>query len=177
MMLENAWMALHGYATLGKNIEPDIEWIKSTVRFYDSYYRNETKRLTGSELDSVGKLCIYPANSIELLIGAKNPIEVVAGLRRLCDALTKLPVKLVSLDEKAYFANLLNILPELPKGEKDGKIYLLPTWPVKWDVDFKLHAPQHTIIELSVKNGKVLSLKVTPESRRKVIVMNPFFKL
>ncbi len=79
MMLENAWMALHGHTTLGKDIKPDIEWIKGTVRFYDSYYRNQTKLLTGSELGPDGKLCIYPANSIELLIGAKNPIEVVSG--------------------------------------------------------------------------------------------------
>jgi len=308
MMLENAWMALNGYATLGKDISADMEWIKGTVRFYDSYYRNETKRLTGSELDSVGKLSIYPANSIELLVSAKNPIEVVAGLRRVSDALTKLPSNLVSAEEKAYFANLLSILPELPKGEKDGKpilkpavswekvynkwelpelytawpyrlnsvtrpgttqiaqitwdllpqdraekvtrdfswmpvvvnmaalgntkeaarrvvdklgnfnpqsrfpaffgpghdwvpdhnwggsgmvglqemlmaadpfgdgkIYLLPAWPVKWNVDFKLHAPQQTVIEACVKNGKVVSLKVTPESRRKDIVLNPNF--
>lgn len=308
MMLENAWMALNGYATLGKDISADMEWIKGTVRFYDSYYRNETKRLTGSELDSVGKLSIYPANSIELLVNAKNPIEVVAGLRRVSDALTKLPSNLVSAEEKAYFANLLSILPELPKGEKDGKpilkpafswekvynkwelpelytawpyrlqcvtrpgtiqiaqntwdllpqdraekvtrdfswmpvvvnmaalgntkeavrrvvdklgnftpqarfpaffgpghdwvpdhnwggsgmvglqemlmaadpygdgkIYLLPAWPTKWNVEFKLHAPQQTIIEARVKNGKVVSLKVTPESRRKDVVLNPDF--
>jgi hypothetical protein len=308
MMLENAWMALHGYSTLGKDISADMEWIKGTVRFYDSYYRKETKRLTGSELGVDSKLCIYPANSIELLVGAKNPIEVVAGLRRLCDALAKLPANLITLEDKAYFSNLLTILPELPKGEingkpillpadsfekeynlwelpelyaswpyrlhcitrpgttqiaqntwdllpqdraekvtrdlswmpvvvnmgalgntkeaarrvvdklgnftpqarfpaffgpghdwvpdhnwggsgmvglqemlmaadpyGDGKIYLLPAWPTKWDVDFKLHAPQQTIIEASVKDGKVISLKVSPESRRKDVVVNPDF--
>lgn len=124
MMLENAWMALHGYATLGKNIAPDIEWIKGTVKFYDSYYRKETKRLTGSELDVNGKLSIYPANSIELLVDAKNPIEVVAGLQRICDALGKLPDDLVSEDEKKYFKYVLGILPDLPKGEKNGKSIL-----------------------------------------------------
>ena len=310
MMLENAWMALHGHTTLGKDISADMEWIKGTVRFFDSYYRNETKRLTGSELDSTGRLSIFPANSIELLVGAKNPIEVVAGLQRITDALTKLPENLVSADEKKYFSQLLRILPELPLGEKegksilkpafswekeyntwelpelyvawpyrikgvshpgtaqiaqntwdllpkhraekvtrdyswmpvavnmaamgntteatkrilaklgnfnpqarfpaffgpghdwvpdhnwggsgmvglqemlmaadpygDGKIYLLPAWPVKWDVDFKLHAPQETVIEASVKNGKIVSLKVTPESRRKDIIVNSKFSL
>jgi len=310
MMLENAWMALHGHTTLNKDISADIEWIKGTVRFYDSYYRNETKRLTGSELDSTRRLSIFPANSIELLVGAKNPIEVVAGLRRITDALTKLPENLVSREEKKYFTNLLTILPELPKGEKDGiailkpatswekvynkwelpelytawpyrlhsvtrpgttqiaqntwdllpkdraekvtrdyswmpvvvnmaaigntheaakrvldklgnftpqarfpaffgpghdwvpdhnwggsgmvglqemlmaadpygngKIYLLPAWPTKWNVDFKLHAPQNTTVEVSVKNGKMVSLKVIPESRRKDVVLNPKFKM
>lgn len=308
MMLENAWMALHGHTSLGKDISADMEWIKGTVRFFDSYYRNETKRLTGNELDSTGRLSIFPANSIELLVGAKNPIEVVAGLQRITDALTKLPDSLVSADEKKYFSQLLRILPELPVGEKegklilkpafswqkeynlwelpelyvawpyrikgvshpgtaqivqhtwdllpsnraskvtrdyswmpvavnmaamgntpeaakrilaklgnfnpqarfpaffgpghdwvpdhnwggsgmvglqemlmaadpysDGKIFLLPAWPVEWNVDFKLHAPQQTVIEASVKKGKVVSLKVTPESRRKDVILNPNF--
>jgi hypothetical protein len=59
----------------------------------------------------------------------------------------------------------------------DGKIYLLPAWPVQWDVDFRLHAPQQTIIEASVKNGTVVSLKVTPESRRSDIIINSSFKI
>lgn len=304
MMLENAWMTLHGYSTLGKDIRADMEWIKGTVRFYDSYYRNETKRLTGKELDDDGRLCIYPANAIELLINAKNPTEVVAGLMRITDALTKLPETLISAEEKKYFAHLNSILPDLPMEQKDGKsilkpafswkneynlwelpefyvawpyrlkgvsnpgteqllantwellpkrrvekvsrdyswmpvvvnmaamgntgeaakrvlaklgnfdpqarfpaffgpghdwvpdhnwggsgmvglqemlmaadpyadgkIYLLPAWPAEWDVDFKLHAPQQTIIEASVKNGKVVKLNVTPEWRRKDVVI------
>ena len=309
MMLENAWMTLHGHTSLGKDISSDMEWIKGAVRFYDSYYRNETKRLTGKELDTNGKLSIYPANSIELLVGAKNPIEVVAGLRRICDALTKLESSLVSKEEKIYFANLLSILPELPVGEingkpillpaasyekeynlwelpelyaawpyrlnniarpgttqiaqntwdllpirraekvtrdyswmpvtvnmaaigntteaqkrilaklgnfnpqarfpaffgpghdwvpdfngggsgmiglqemlmsadpyGDGKIYLLPSWPVNWDVDLKLHAPQQTTIELTLVQGKITRLNVFPESRKKDIVLNTAFK-
>jgi len=305
MMLENAWMALHGHTTLGKDISADIGWIKDSVRFFDSYYRKETKRLAGSELGPDGKLRLFPANSIELLIGAENPIEVVAALRRLTDALTKLEPALVSPDEKAYFANLLAILPELPTGEKngvqvllpaksyekyynkwelpelyaawpyrlhsvtrpgtaaiaqttwdnlpadraakvtrdyswmpvvvnmaalgntpeaarrvidklsntdapqarfpaffgpghdwvpdhnwggsgmvglqemllaadpyhEGKIYLLPAWPKDWAVDFKLHAPKQTVVEARVKNGRLISLKITPESRRKDLVI------
>ncbi len=310
MMLENAWMGLNGHTTLGKDLSADIGWIKDSVRFFDSYYRNETKRLTGSELGSDGKLRIFPANSIELLVGAENPSEVVAALRRLSDALTKLEPALVSPDEKAYFANLLAILPEMPTGEKngvqvllpaksfekfynkwelpelyaawpyrlhsvtrpgtasiaqatwdnlpsdraekvtrdyswmpvvvnmaalgntkeaarrvvdklsntaapqarfpaffgpghdwvpdhnwggsgmvglqemllaadpygDGKIYLLPAWPKDWNVSFKLHAPQQTTVEATVKNGKVTELKVTPESRRKDVVIPEDFK-
>lgn len=310
MMLENAWMTLHGHTTLGKDIRDDIEWIKGTVKFYDSYYRKETKRLTGSELDSSGKLSMYPANSIEMLVGAKNPIEVVAGLRRICDALTKLSSELISQTEKEYFANVLSILPELPKGQingkeillpanayekeynlwelpelyaawpyrlhnvarpgttqiaqntwdllperrvekvtrdyswmpvavnmaamgntveaqkkilaklgnfnhqarfpaffgpghdwvpdhnwggsgmvglqemlmsadpyGDGKIYLLPAWPVNWNVDFKLHAPMKTTVEVSVVDGKIIKLNVVPASRINDIVLNPKFNI
>jgi len=57
----------------------------------------------------------------------------------------------------------------------DGKIYLLPAWPREWDVDFKLHAPQQTLVEASVRHGKIVLLKVQPESRQKDIVISPAF--
>lgn len=31
-----------------------------------------------------------------------------------------------------------------------------------WNVDFKLHAPQNTTIEATLKNGEITRLKVTP---------------
>lgn len=310
MMLENAWMALHGHTTLGKDIRKDLDWIKGVVRFYDSYYRKRTKEFCTSELIKGNILNIFPANSIELLVGAQNPTEVVAGLLRISDALTQLPDSLVSPEEKTYFSNVIKTLPEIATGTTenkpvvlpaksymkeynlwelpefyaawpyriysvchpgttqimqntwdllpeyrrkfvtrdfswmpvvvnmaaigntgeasrrlldklgnftpqsrfpaffgpghdwvpdhnwgcsgmvglqemllaanpygDGKIYLLPAWPVKWNVDFKLHAPQHTTVEVCVKEGKVVKLKVFPESRKKDIVLNPEFVL
>ncbi len=36
-----------------------------------------------------------------------------------------------------------------------------------WDADFKLHAPHNTTLEGRIKDGKLVDLKVTPESRRK----------
>ena len=54
----------------------------------------------------------------------------------------------------------------------DGhKIFLFPAWPKNWNVEFKLHAPQQTVIEASYRDGKVQSLRVTPESRRADIEM------
>ena len=50
----------------------------------------------------------------------------------------------------------------------DGdRIFLLPAWPKAWDAKFKLHAPRKTTIEGTVRDGKIVDLKVTPESRRK----------
>ncbi|MBT8044639.1 MAG: hypothetical protein KJO79_06790, partial [Verrucomicrobiae bacterium] len=54
----------------------------------------------------------------------------------------------------------------------DGdRIHLLPAWPKDWDVDFKLHAPMQTLIEGRFEGGKLMDLKVTPESRRKDLVI------
>jgi alpha-L-fucosidase 2 len=52
-----------------------------------------------------------------------------------------------------------------------GAIRLLPAWPDGWNASFKLHAPQNTIVEGRVEGGKVIELKVTPESRREDVIM------
>ncbi len=51
------------------------------------------------------------------------------------------------------------------------RIQLLPAWPKDWDVDFKLHAPHNTTVECIVRAGKIEKLEVTPESRRKDVVI------
>jgi len=56
--------------------------------------------------------------------------------------------------------------------QTDGqKIYLLPTWPKQWDVEFKLRAPKQTVVEGAYRDGKMQSLRVTPESRRADVEM------
>ena len=57
-----------------------------------------------------------------------------------------------------------------PEPGTVGKLHLFPAWPAEWDVDFKLHAPGKTLVEASLKGGKLVSLKVTPASREKDIV-------
>lgn len=57
-----------------------------------------------------------------------------------------------------------------PEPGSNGKLHLFPAWPAEWDVDFKLHAPGKTLVEASLKGGKLVSLKVTPASREKDIV-------
>ncbi|KQM76635.1 hypothetical protein ASE74_19160 [Pedobacter sp. Leaf216] len=53
----------------------------------------------------------------------------------------------------------------------DGKkIYLFPAWPKDWDVHFKLYAPYQTTVEGSLKNGKLIDLKVLPASRKADII-------
>lgn len=307
MMLEHAWMALQAHDQLGISMAKDLPWIEGTVKFYDTFYRNETKKRTGNELGVDGKLVIYPGCGLEYAGGATNPIEVVCGLKRITAGLlaqpglspesrsnliriqstlpdfptgmregrlsllaaksfereynkwepiemyAAWPYRLVGVtkpetmqlardtwetipadrarlckQDYSWMANLVNMaalawpdsakaraiykmaniaapqarfpaffgpghdwLPDHNWGGSgmtgiqemlmaadpygDGKIYLLPAWPVEWDVDFKLHAPQQTTVEASVRKGKVVSLKVNPESRSKDIVLDPAF--
>lgn len=55
------------------------------------------------------------------------------------------------------------------------KIFLFPAWPADWDTDFKLHAPRQTVVEGTLRDGRLVALKVTPESRRQDLVIPPAF--
>ena len=63
-------------------------------------------------------------------------------------------------------------LQEMLLQADDKKIYLLPAWPKNWNVHFKLHAPYNTTVEAEVKDGKITTLNVVPQSRAgDVIIM------
>jgi hypothetical protein len=62
-------------------------------------------------------------------------------------------------------ANSVNTLQSMLLQSDGDKILLLPAWPEDWDVSFKLCAAGNTTVECTYRDGKVRSLKVTPESR------------
>ena len=54
----------------------------------------------------------------------------------------------------------------------DGeRIVLFPAWPAEWDVRFRLHAPDNTTVEAEQRGGRIEKLQVTPEYRRKDIII------
>jgi len=55
--------------------------------------------------------------------------------------------------------------------EQGGAIRILPAWPISWDVDFKLHAPGNTTVRCIARGGKIVTLEVRPESRRKDVIV------
>ena len=56
-------------------------------------------------------------------------------------------------------------LQEMLLQTNGNKIYLFPAWPKKWNVHFKLHAPNKTTVECTLRDGKITALKVLPKSR------------
>nr|WP_295923160.1 DUF5703 domain-containing protein [uncultured Dyadobacter sp.] len=61
-------------------------------------------------------------------------------------------------------------LQEMLMQTHGDSIYLLPAWPSDWDVQFKLHAPLNTVIEGEWRNGKMMKLKVSPETRKSDVI-------
>jgi len=58
-------------------------------------------------------------------------------------------------------------LQEMLLQTDDKRILLFPAWPKEMDVHFKLHAPYSTTVEAELKDGKIVSLIVLPEERKK----------
>jgi hypothetical protein len=74
--------------------------------------------------------------------------------------------------DQDHGSNLLEAT-QLMLLQADGDtIRLLPAWPAGWDVHFKLFAPHQTVVECIFRKGKIERLKVTPESRRKDVVIS-----
>ena len=61
-------------------------------------------------------------------------------------------------------------MQEMLLQESNGKIYLFPAWPKDWNVHFKLHASQNTIIEAELQNGITKIIKVIPQEKEKDII-------
>jgi len=71
------------------------------------------------------------------------------------------------LPDQNHGGNLLETT-QLMLLQCDGKkIRVLPAWPKKWDVSFKLHATGNTTVECVYRSGKIEKLEVTPAERRK----------
>ena len=65
---------------------------------------------------------------------------------------------------------MMSALQRMLVQYEGDKILILPAWPKDRNVSFKLHAPKGTTIEGVYRDGKLESLKVTPESRRADVV-------
>lgn len=57
---------------------------------------------------------------------------------------------------------------------KGDKIFIFPAWPKEWDVNFKMHIPMKTTVEGVYRDGELQKLKITPEYRKRdVIILQP----
>ena len=74
------------------------------------------------------------------------------------------------IPDQDHGENILTTLQFMVLQSEGKKMYLLPAWPKNWNVSFKLHAPYNTTVEGEVRDGKLMSLAVTPKSRAADVV-------
>jgi hypothetical protein len=70
------------------------------------------------------------------------------------------------LPDQNHGGNLMTMTHLMLLQTVDRKILLLPAWPQGWDVSFRLHAPDRTVVEGRVQGNKLTRLVVEPASRR-----------
>jgi hypothetical protein len=122
--LDFSFMILEYHRFSGKDISAWLPFIESSVTFFDRHYQFRHKQRTGKPLDENGHLVIYPSRACESYVDAKNPADVIAGLKAVLTRLLVLPDGLVPPEKKGKFRRMLDRVPPLPVKRKDGKAYL-----------------------------------------------------
>jgi hypothetical protein len=122
--LDFSFMILEHYRYSGRDISAYLQFIDSSVTFFDEHYQYRQKQRTGNPLDENGHLVIYPSRACESYVDANNPADVIAGLKAVLSRLLTLPEKYVPETQKQEYRQMLKRVPPLPTKEKNGKPYL-----------------------------------------------------
>jgi hypothetical protein len=122
--LDFSFMILEYYRYCGKDISAYLPFIESAVTFFDVHYQYRQRQRTGKPLDENGHLVIYPSRGCESYVDAKNPSDVIAGLKAVLSRLLELPDNYIPTTMKEKFRAMLQRVPPLPLKEKDGRPYL-----------------------------------------------------
>lgn len=293
-VLEFCKMMLDQYYYAGLNVEPYIEFVLSSLRFFDEHYQYLARKRGAKTFDANGDLIIYPGSAAETYKMSTNANATISGLKVIIKKVLDLPTSWVSENNRNYLRELNDRIPplsfrqleghkvlspakswerinntEVPQlypvypwgiyglGKADleiaqntwkydpdarrfrshigwkqsnifaarmgmtqqaskyiklklansgrrfpsfwgpgfdwvpdhnwggsamiglqemlmqetaGKILLFPAWPKQWDVHFKLHAKNQTVVEAKIENGKVEILSVKPKERKDDII-------
>lgn len=89
--------------------------IREVLTFYDQHY----------PVGADGKMRTEPAQCLETIWNAKNPLPEIAGLQAVLEALLEVPHSLLDEQERTWLSGLLAKVPSLTIGLKNGKRCLM----------------------------------------------------
>jgi hypothetical protein len=124
--LEFSYMILQYHQFTGADISAYMPFIDRSVQFFDEHYQYRQAKRTGKPLDENGHLVIYPSTSCESYKGAKNPSDVLAGLKANLQMLIALPEKYVTDQKKEYWRGMLKRVPPFTIKEVDSRRMFQP---------------------------------------------------
>jgi len=124
--LEFAFMILNYYRFCGADISAWMPFVKRSVRFFDEHYQYRCRRRTGKALDENGHLVIFPSTSCESYKGARNPTDVIAGLKANLMLLLDLPPEYADHADKRYWREMLERIPPFAIKTADGRRIMHP---------------------------------------------------
>ena len=124
--IEHAYMILEYQRFTGADITKYLPFIEQSLIFFDEHYRARQKMRNGKELDENGKLVIFPSTACESYRGAKNPADVIAGLRACLKNILELDGKYLTAEKKEYYRDFLNRIPGYVYDKVDGLTVIKP---------------------------------------------------
>ena len=124
--IEHAYMILEYHRYTGADISKNMPYIEKAIIFFDEHYRARQKMRNGKELDENGKLVIFPSTSCESYRGAKNPVDVLSGLKACLKGMLNLNDELLPSERKEYYREYLNRIPDYAFDEVDGLQIIKP---------------------------------------------------
>ena len=111
--LEFVLMMIESHRYFGEDLTPYLPAIEGAARFFDTFYRKEHKKRTGSELNEQGQLVIFPVMTLESSPDKINGADSLSGLIAISDAVLALPEGTIPAEMRAYFQGFRKILPPL----------------------------------------------------------------
>ncbi len=157
--LEFSFMMLEYYRFSEKDILAYLPFIKSSLRFFDEHYQYRNKQQTGQALDPNGKLVFYPSTAAEMYKIARNPVDVISGLKTIIPRMLGLPEQYVSDTDKAYYRAYLQRIPDIAYDNKAGHEVIKPA--ESWEYVANMEIPElypvfpYGIFSLEKGNTKV----------------------
>lgn len=124
--MEFAMMMLESGSYGGTDIRPYLPIALGYLKYHDQFYRAETRKRTGKELDDQGRLVLFPGNAVEMYQETRNDTCTISGLMALSKALLDLPAKLLTADQRAFCEAFRQTVPPLPTRERRGHQTLAP---------------------------------------------------
>ncbi len=124
--LEFCLMILQLHEYTGQDITGYIPLIESCLEFYDAHYRYLARQRGDAELDSAGRLVIYPGSACETYKGARNPASTVAALQQVLAGMLELPEQYPGKDRRNRWRDMQKTIPPVPLRELGGKTLIAP---------------------------------------------------
>lgn len=139
-VLEFCLMMLEVGRYSGADVSGDLGFIDSCLTFFDEHYRREHARIAGAELDTNGKLVLFPGTACETYKSALNSTVTIAGLDAVLAALLALPEQLLGPALRERYAAMRKTLPPFPTRQMSGHRVLAPA--ALWDRIQNVEIPQ-----------------------------------
>lgn len=137
-VLEFCLMILESHRYAGTDIIPYMEFIESSLTFFDEHYRYLARQRGSKELNADGQLILYPTSACETYKMTYNSTTYIAGLKVVLESL--LETDKLSSEQRQRWEKMLKTIPPLSFREIEGKKVIAPA--LHWERINNTEAPQ-----------------------------------